>query len=72
MVCLGLEPGAAGWKVQTNPLSYGGTPGIPSWYLIKKERFVKFSRSVGRLQKTKLVTLLHCTISTFYVRMEPS
>ena len=26
MVCLGVEPGAAGWKVQTNPLSYGGTP----------------------------------------------
>ena len=26
MVCLGLEPGAARWKVQTNPLSYGGTP----------------------------------------------
>ena len=25
MVCLGVEPGAAGWKVQTNPLSYGGT-----------------------------------------------
>ena len=24
---MGLEPGAAGWKVQTNPLSYGGTPG---------------------------------------------
>ena len=24
MVCLGLKPGAAGWKVQTNPLSYGG------------------------------------------------
>ena len=22
MVCLGLEPGAAGWKAQTNPLSY--------------------------------------------------
>ena len=21
-----LEPGAAGWKVQTNPLSYGGNP----------------------------------------------
>ena len=28
MVCLGFEPGAAGWKAQTNPLSYGGTPGI--------------------------------------------
>ena len=26
MVCLGLEPEAAGWKAQTNPLSYGGTP----------------------------------------------
>ena len=25
MVCLGLEPGAAGWKAQTNPLSYCGT-----------------------------------------------
>ena len=22
MVCLGLKPGAAGWKAQTNPLSY--------------------------------------------------
>ena len=26
MVCLGLEPRAARWKVQTNPLSYGDTP----------------------------------------------
>ena len=25
MVCLGLEPGAAGWKAQMNPLSYGDT-----------------------------------------------
>ena len=25
MVCLGFEPGAAGWKAQTDPLSYGGT-----------------------------------------------
>ena len=24
MVCLGLEPGEAGWKTQTNALSYGG------------------------------------------------
>ena len=23
MVCLGLEPGAAGWKAQMNPLGYG-------------------------------------------------
>ena len=27
MVCLGFEPGAVGWKAQTNPLSYSGTPG---------------------------------------------
>ena len=26
MVCLGFEPGAAVWKAQTDPLSYGGTP----------------------------------------------
>ena len=26
MVCLGVEPGVAGWKAQTNPQSYGGTP----------------------------------------------
>ena len=26
MVCLGVEPGAAGWKAQMNPLSYGDTP----------------------------------------------
>ena len=26
MMCLGLEAVAAGWKAQTNPLSYGGTP----------------------------------------------
>ena len=25
MVCLGVKPRAAGWKAQTNPLSYGGT-----------------------------------------------
>ena len=25
MVCLGSEPGTAGWKVQTNPLGYGGS-----------------------------------------------
>ena len=26
MVCLGFEPGVAGRKVQTNPLSYSCTP----------------------------------------------
>ena len=46
MVCLGLEPGAAGWKAQTNPLSYGCTPKI---YLFcdkieeKRYLFLKFN-----------------------------
>ena len=26
MVCLGFEPGAAGWKAQTNPLTHDDTP----------------------------------------------
>ena len=26
MVCLGLKPGAAGWKAQTNLLNYGAPP----------------------------------------------
>ena len=25
MVCLGLEPGAVGWKAKMNPLSYDDT-----------------------------------------------
>ena len=28
MVCLGFEPGAAGWKARTNPLSYSGTRNV--------------------------------------------
>ena len=30
MACLGVKPRAAGWKVQMNPLSYGGTPIAPA------------------------------------------
>ena len=26
MVCMGCAPWSAGWKAQTNPLSYGGNP----------------------------------------------
>ena len=37
MVCSLLEPRAAGWKTQTNPLSYGGTPKLTELYL-KGER----------------------------------
>ena len=33
MVCLRLEPGAAFWKMQTNPLSYGGSCKVERSYL---------------------------------------
>ena len=35
MVCLGLEPGLAGWQAQTNHLSYGGTPFLDFFLSIK-------------------------------------
>ena len=34
MVCLGFEPGVAGWKAETNPLSYGGTVLFGQYLLI--------------------------------------
>ena len=37
MVCLGLNPWAAGWKAQTNPLSYGGIPTMATlWVTLVK------------------------------------
>ena len=33
MLCLGFEPGAAGWWVLTIPLSYGGHPGHTVFHL---------------------------------------
>ena len=35
MVCIGLEPGAAEWKAQMNPLSYGGMPFVASYSFYK-------------------------------------
>ena len=35
MACLGVQPRAAGWKAQTNPLSYGSTPIFSSLSLLK-------------------------------------
>ena len=39
MVGMVVEPGAAGWKVQTNPLSYGGPPFIGCLHKITYLRF---------------------------------
>ena len=42
MVCLGFEPAAAGWLVQTKPHSYGGPPCLFSPELINIYIFVAF------------------------------
>ena len=41
MVCLGFEPWVAGWKAQTNPLSYGGTPQLTVLSFLQ-ELFINF------------------------------
>ena len=53
MAPLGVKPGAAGWKVQTNPLSYGGTPEKSSCLCVKKNRRKKTFEKVSGAQKTK-------------------
>ena len=54
MVCLGVEPGAAAWKAQTNPPSYGGTPRKPIGFNTstgpKGLRDISFSRSQNSLR----------------------
>ena len=40
MMCLGLEPGVARWKAQTNPMSYGGTHKMAFTYFVFSTVFV--------------------------------
>ena len=55
MVCLGLEPGAAGWYVQMYPPSYGGTPILSIYYLpcsaFSLQVYFFYSVEVGRRVK---------------------
>ena len=39
MLCSGVESGAAGWKAQPNPLSYGGTPTPRTVKIQNREQF---------------------------------
>ena len=50
MVCLGIEPGAAGWKARTNPLSYGGTPTNP---IVDWGKQVTWDVSIGTICGSK-------------------
>ena len=46
MMCLGFEPGTAGWLAQTNPLSYGGP-------VVGKLTFFTFKMIYGHIQTTQ-------------------
>ena len=48
MACLELEPGAAEWKAQTNPLSYNSTPNV--WTLFQWHCFLFASPSQNAFQ----------------------
>ena len=64
MVCLGFKPGAAGWKAQTNPLSYSDTPLLKTFTLFtifKKEfniEFYDFAASAKKFILTDLFTFI--------------
>ena len=53
-----LEPGAAGWKAQTNPLSYGGTPSYKAFTTIKQH-----ASGVLELIKSYFMVVIACFIT---------
>ena len=62
MVCLRLEPGAAGWKAQTNPLSYGSTHyshfSIKNWF-IQLGTYLAIPRVIALLESI-FIKLVSC------------
>ena len=52
MVCLRFEPRAAGWKAQTNPLSFGGTPYLKSLYCFPFKRQKKNKIGARTMEET--------------------
>ena len=53
MVCLGLEPGAAEWKAQTNLLSYGSSPIFDIAKCQEVLRYWSFQRSQELLNEVR-------------------
>ena len=75
MVCLGFEPGAAGWKAQTDPLSYGGTPYFSNSCQKKLQQFLllffkkpKSHKIFVTLLRTNVLNALLC--SFFYCKLD--
>ena len=65
MECLGVEPGAAWWKAQTNPLSYGGTPTISCLVLKKQMEVITWPKTSKEIEFF-LVRKIRLQICTFW------
>ena len=74
MACLGFEPGVAGWKVQTNPLSYGYVSVSPhrhlsvclSFFLFSFLRFYFINRRQSKISQGKKEVLAK---EAFYLKL---
>ena len=70
MVCLGIEPVAAGLKAQTNPLSYGGTPNLIIFTAVRG-LFVplkhKFTKKCFTISTQYSMLIFELTTSTYLV-----
>ena len=62
MVRLGLEPRAAGWKAQTNPLSYGGTP-FPRLFQLCFDTRDAHLQNTGQIPSKKILCMLLNSLS---------
>ena len=58
MVCLGLKPGAARWKAQTNPLAMAAPQVFLKYLLIVIERTFKLLKNNAAIFGSKLFALL--------------
>ena len=54
MVCWELKLGTAGWLVQMNPLSYGGTPA----YLLSKDASTKLCKLILKSSELRFTKLM--------------
>ena len=68
MVRMGLEPGAAGWKAQKNPLSYGGTQ---QWPLFHLNTFDFLNNLITRLTNSSNIWCWDSNSKLFIVNLFP-
>ena len=75
MVCLGLKPGVAGWKVKTNPLSYGCTlillHGLGSFGRMPLHQMHKIARQRSKQIDCSLKQMVHSFIEKLFNENPP-